>query len=44
LTKADFRKAFNYGIDFKFNNLKKAKFSLPEAIALLTSLDIILDN
>jgi uncharacterized protein YjbI with pentapeptide repeats len=44
LTKADFRKAFNYSIDFKFNNLKKAKFSLPEAIALLTSLDIILDN
>lgn len=44
LTKADFRKAFNYGIDFNFNTLKKAKFSLPEAMSLLTSLDIILGD
>ena len=44
LTKADFRKAFNYGIDFNFNILKKARFSLPEAMSLLTSLDIILED
>jgi uncharacterized protein YjbI with pentapeptide repeats len=44
LTQADFRKAFNYGIDFNFNILKKAQFSLPEAMSLLTSLDIILKD
>lgn len=44
LTKADFRKAFNYGIDFNFNILKKAKFSLPEAASLLKSLDIMLEE
>src|SRR3989344_7452103 len=43
LTKADFRKAINYGIDFNFNTLKKAKFSPPEATALLKSLDIVLE-
>lgn len=43
LTKADFRKAINYGIDFNFNTLKKAKFSLPEATSLLKSLDIMLE-
>lgn len=44
LTKADFRKAFNYGIDINFNILKRAKFSLPEAASLLKSLDIILED
>jgi uncharacterized protein YjbI with pentapeptide repeats len=44
LTKADFRKAFNFGIDFNFNTLKKARFSLPEAMSLLKSLDIILEH
>ena len=44
LTKADFRTSFNYSIDFKFNTLKKAKFSLPEAISLLSSLDITLEE
>ncbi|MCX6732508.1 MAG: pentapeptide repeat-containing protein [Candidatus Roizmanbacteria bacterium] len=43
LTKTDFRRAINYGIDIKFNILKKAKFSLPEATSLLRSLDIILE-
>ncbi|MCX6731268.1 MAG: pentapeptide repeat-containing protein [Candidatus Roizmanbacteria bacterium] len=43
LTKTDFRKAINYGIDIKFNTLKKAKFSLPEATSLLRSLDIVLE-
>ncbi len=40
LTKADFRSAYNYGIDIHANKLKKAKFSLPEAASLLKSLDI----
>lgn len=40
LTKSDFRNAKNYGIDIQTNNLKKAKFSFPEAINLLKCLDI----
>ena len=40
LTKADFRNAKNYAIDIQANNLKKAKFSFPEAINLLKCLDI----
>jgi len=43
LTEADFRGAENYSIDPAGNTLKKARFSLPEAIALLESLEIILD-
>lgn len=43
LTKADFRGATNYYIDARLNNIKKAYFSLPEALALLNSLDIIID-
>ena len=44
LTGTDFRKAFNYDINFNFNKLTKAKFSIPEALSLLNSLDIILEN
>ncbi len=40
LTEADFTHARNYAIDPMLNTLKKAKFSLPEAIALLRSLNI----
>ena len=40
LTKSDFRKVINYKIDFTSNKLTKAKFSLPEAISLLESLDM----
>jgi fluoroquinolone resistance protein len=43
LTNADFRGAKNYFIDVKNNVLKKTHFSLPEALVLLQSLDIILD-
>ena len=43
LTEADFRGAYNYAIDPAVNTLKKARFSLPEAIALLESLEIILE-
>ena len=44
LTKADFRGASNYAIAADQNTLKQAKFSLPEAVALLHGLDIILED
>jgi fluoroquinolone resistance protein len=44
LSKADFRKAINYSIRPGENNLKKAKFSLPEATMLLYGLDIVLED
>ncbi len=43
LSGADFRGAKNYFIDVRNNTLKKTHFSLPEAVGLLKSLDIILD-
>ncbi|HLW02309.1 MAG TPA: pentapeptide repeat-containing protein [Ktedonobacterales bacterium] len=43
LTNANFRKAAHYQIDVFNNTIKKAQFSLPEALALLQSLDITLD-
>jgi fluoroquinolone resistance protein len=42
LTEADFTGAVNYSIAASQNTLKKTKFSLPEAMSLLYSLDIIL--
>ena len=42
LSEADFSRARNYHIDPGQNELKQAKFSLPEAMALLHSMDIIL--
>ena len=44
LTEADFTGATNYTIAPQMNVLKKTKFSLPEAMALLYGLDIILDE
>ncbi len=43
LTGADFRQAVNYAIDVANNGVKKAHFSLPEAVALLRGLGIIID-
>jgi uncharacterized protein YjbI with pentapeptide repeats len=40
LTKADFRGATHYSIDVRVNKVKKAKFSFPEAMALLQSFEI----
>ena len=40
LSKADFSKAINYDIDPQTNKIKKAKFSLPEAVGLLRGFDI----
>lgn len=44
LTKANFTGAKNYYIDIKNNIIKKARFSLPEAMSLLESLDIIIEQ
>jgi fluoroquinolone resistance protein len=43
LTNADFKGAKNYSIDVGNNMLKKTKFSLPEVLALLNGLDIIIE-
>lgn len=40
LTQANFSEAINYNIDVFLNEIKRAKFSLPEAMNLLNSLDI----
>ena len=42
LTRTDFTQATNYTINASLNVLKQTKFSLPEAMALLHSLDIVL--
>ncbi len=44
LSGADFRGAVNYSISAVENNIKNARFSLPEAINLLNGLGIILEN
>ena len=44
LTEADLSQARNYVIDPSNNLLKQAKFSIPEAMALLYSMDIILKD
>jgi fluoroquinolone resistance protein len=43
LTGADFKGAINYLIDVKNNTIKKARFSLPEALSLLSGLEIIIE-
>lgn len=42
LTNAGFRGARNYSIDLRNNTVKRTKFSLPEAVSLLNSFDIVL--
>lgn len=44
LTEVDFTGASNYAIAANLNTLKKTQFSLPEAMNLLHSLDIILTD
>ncbi|MCB9421486.1 MAG: pentapeptide repeat-containing protein [Ardenticatenaceae bacterium] len=44
LTRVDFTDARNYFIAPHLNTLKKTKFAMPEALALLHGLDIILDD
>jgi fluoroquinolone resistance protein len=43
LSNANFKKAINYSIDVTNNVVKKACFSLPEAMSLLKGLDITVD-
>lgn len=40
LSKADLRLSRNYFIDPRFNTVKKAKFSMPEALTLLSGMDV----
>lgn len=44
LTRANFTHAINYSIDIYLNKIAKAKFALPEALSLLNSLDIELEQ
>ena len=43
LNEADFRGASEYFIDVRYSTIKKAKFSMPEALTLLSSLEIIVE-
>ena len=43
LSGADFKDARNYAIDPRSNTLKKTRFSYPEVVSLLNSLDIIIE-
>ena len=43
LSGVDFTHATNYAIDVNNNTLKKTRFSLPEALSLLSNLDIIVE-
>jgi hypothetical protein len=44
LSDADLSQARNYMVDPSKNILKKAKFSLPEAMSLLYCMDIVLKD
>lgn len=44
LTNANFTGARNYWIDPRNNVLKKARFSMPEAISLLKPFDVVIDT
>ena len=43
LSEADLTGSTNYFIDVRHTNIKKTKFSMPEAMSLLTSLDIVIE-
>lgn len=43
LTGVDFRAARNYFIDARVNKVTKAQFSLPEALSLLSGLDVVIE-
>lgn len=42
LSGADFSQAQNYNLDLRLNKAKKAIFTMPEAIALLQGLDVVI--
>jgi Uncharacterized low-complexity proteins len=43
LERADFRDALNYTIDPRANKMRGARFNLPEAVALLRGLDVVVE-
>ena len=43
LSEADLTGSTNYFIDIRHTNVKKTKFSMPEVMCLLTSLDIVIE-
>ncbi|MDQ2787279.1 MAG: pentapeptide repeat-containing protein [Chloroflexota bacterium] len=43
LTKADFRRATGYAINPATNTVTRARFSLPEAVSLLSGFDIVIE-
>ena len=43
LSKCDFRNAVEYNINPSYSKIKKAKFSMPEAMILLQHLDVIIN-
>lgn len=43
LSGVDLRGSTEYFIDVRFTNVKKAKFSMPEAMSLLSSLDVVIE-
>lgn len=43
LSEADFTKAINYTIDPSVNNVRQAKFSVPQVLSLLRGFDIVLE-
>ena len=44
LSQASFVNARNYIIDVRSNKVKKAKFSMPEALGLLYGLDVVIEE
>ena len=44
IEKADFRNSHNYTIDPETNSIKKAKFSLPDVIGLLSKYNIDIER
>ena len=43
LSHVNFKEARNYNIDLQYNKVHKTKFSMPEALSLLDSFDIIIE-
>ena len=44
MEKADFRDSRNYNIDPEINNVKHAKFSMPDVIGLLNKYNLKIDS
>ena len=42
LSRANFSHSYNYLIDAQINKVKEARFTMPEAVGLLSGLDVII--